>query len=151
MRAGTDTCPWAVIFDSLRSIAWLSLASEDLHCLLHYPGKATPGQRRCSRAGPEAGASPGGLSSKRCPRVLRREREDDEERTDGQVVARAACDSAVMRSTTAEAYQRLFRSWLPASGEEVDDRPCMEICRSSPLDTVPADLLTDLCLPLRAG
>ena len=48
------------------------------------------------------------------------------------------------------AYQRLFGLWLPGSGEEVDDRPCMEIYRNSPLDTAPADLLTDLCLPLRA-
>ena len=56
-----------------------------------------------------------------------------------------------MRSTIAEAYQRLFGSSLPASGEEVDDRPGMEIYRHSPLDTTPSDLLTDLCLPLRAG
>ena len=49
----------------------------------------------------------------------------------------------------AEAYRRLFGLWLPQSGEEMDDRPCMEICRNSPLDTAPAHLLTDLCLPLR--
>ena len=49
----------------------------------------------------------------------------------------------------AEAYRRLFRSWLPGSGEELDDRPCMEIYRNSPLDTAPVQLLTDLCLPLR--
>ena len=49
----------------------------------------------------------------------------------------------------AEAYRRLFGLWLPQSGEEMDDRPCMEICRNSPLDTAPAQLLTDLCLPLR--
>lgn len=48
-----------------------------------------------------------------------------------------------------EAYRRLFSLWLPQSGEEVDDRPCMEIYRNSPLDTPPAELLTDLCLPLR--
>ena len=49
-----------------------------------------------------------------------------------------------------EAYKRLFGSWLPQSGEVVDDRPCMEIYRNTPLDTAPAELLTDLCLPLRA-
>ena len=49
----------------------------------------------------------------------------------------------------AEAYRRLFGLWLPQSGEEMDDRPCMEIYRNSPLDTAPAHLLTDLCLPLR--
>lgn len=48
-----------------------------------------------------------------------------------------------------EAYRHLFGSWLPQSGEEMDDRPCMEVYRNSPLDTAPADLLTDLCLPLR--
>ena len=51
----------------------------------------------------------------------------------------------------AEAYRRLFGSWLPGSGEEIDDRPCMECYHNSPLDTAPADLLTDLCLPFRAG
>ncbi len=50
-----------------------------------------------------------------------------------------------------EAYRRLFSVWLLQSGEEVDDRPCMEIYRNTPLDTRPADLLTDLCLPLRCA
>ena len=50
----------------------------------------------------------------------------------------------------AEAYRNLFGLWLPGSGEEIDDRPCMECYQNSPLDTAPADLLTDLCLPLRA-
>ena len=49
----------------------------------------------------------------------------------------------------AEAYKRLFTLWLPGSGEEMDDRPCMELYRNSPLDTAPTQLLTDLCLPLR--
>ena len=48
-----------------------------------------------------------------------------------------------------EAYRRLFGLWLPQSGEEMDDRPCLEIYRNAPLDTAPAQLLTDLCLPLR--
>lgn len=41
-----------------------------------------------------------------------------------------------------EAYRRLFASWLPQSGEEVDDRPCMEIYRNTPLDTKAAKLPT---------
>ncbi len=49
----------------------------------------------------------------------------------------------------AEAYRRLFLVWLPQSGEEIDDRPCMEIFLNSPLDTPPAELVTELCLPLR--
>lgn len=48
-----------------------------------------------------------------------------------------------------EAYRRLFGLWLPQSGEEIDERPCMEIYRNSPLDTAPSELLTDLCLPLQ--
>ena len=48
-----------------------------------------------------------------------------------------------------EDYRRLFRSWLPQSGEELDDRPCMQIYRNTPLDNPPTELLTDLCLPLR--
>ena len=50
-----------------------------------------------------------------------------------------------------EAYKCLFGSCLPQSGEELDDRPCMELYRNTPLDTAPAELLTDLCLPLRAA
>ena len=49
----------------------------------------------------------------------------------------------------AEAYKLLFESWLPQSGEDVDDRPCMEIYRNNPSDTAPDELLTDVCLPLR--
>ena len=51
----------------------------------------------------------------------------------------------------AEAYKRFFESWLPQSGEEVDDRPCMEVYRNTARDTTPADLLTDVCVPLRAA
>ncbi len=48
-----------------------------------------------------------------------------------------------------EAYGYLFGTWLPNSGEAMDDRPSMEIYRNSPLDTAPEDLVTDLCVPLR--
>ena len=51
----------------------------------------------------------------------------------------------------AEAYRLLFESWLPQSGEEVDDRPCMEMYRNNPRDTAPDELLTDVYLPLRAA
>ena len=36
-----------------------------------------------------------------------------------------------------EAFRHLFEFWLPRSGEEVDDRPCMEIFHNSPFDTRP--------------
>ena len=48
-------------------------------------------------------------------------------------------------------YRRLFKEWLPDSGEAVDNRPCMEIYRNSPLDTPEAELVTDLYVPLRAA
>lgn len=45
-------------------------------------------------------------------------------------------------------YRRLYRDWLPVSGEEPADRPCFEEylndCRSLP----PAEWLTDVFLPL---
>ena len=51
----------------------------------------------------------------------------------------------------APTYRRLLDKWLPDSGEAVDDRPCMEVLGNTPLDTLVADLLTDLCVPLRAA
>lgn len=50
----------------------------------------------------------------------------------------------------AATYRRLLAEGLPGSGEAVDDRPWMEVCRNSPPDTPEADLVTDLHLPLRA-
>ena len=61
----------------------------------------------------------------------------------------AVCTHRGPYDEIAGAYKRMFGSWLPQSGEELDDRPCMEIYRNSPLDTAPVELLTDLCLPLR--
>ena len=51
----------------------------------------------------------------------------------------------------AESYQLLFSRWLPQSGEDIDNRPHMEIYLNALPDVSPADLLTDLCLPLRAA
>lgn len=62
----------------------------------------------------------------------------------------AVCTHRGSYDGISEAYKNLFGSWLPQSGEELDDRPCMEIYRNSPLDTAPAQLLTDVCLPLRS-
>ena len=45
-------------------------------------------------------------------------------------------------------YQELF-SWLPTSGEESANLPCVEINLNDPRQTTPADLLTELCLPLK--
>ncbi len=48
-----------------------------------------------------------------------------------------------------DAFQRLFCRWLPESGEELDDRPCMEIYLNDAGEVPESELLTDLCIPLR--
>jgi AraC family transcriptional regulator len=47
------------------------------------------------------------------------------------------------------AFQRMLGRWLPASGEEIDDRPCIEIYLNDPSQVPEAALRTDLCIPLR--
>ncbi len=47
------------------------------------------------------------------------------------------------------AYGWLYGEWLPGSGEEPADRPCMEEYVNDPKRTPPPDLLTDVMLPLR--
>lgn len=47
------------------------------------------------------------------------------------------------------AYDHLYGTWLPASGEEPRDAPAMEIYLNTPMDAAPEDLLTDICLPIR--
>lgn len=48
-----------------------------------------------------------------------------------------------------ETFRRLFGLWLPHSDEELDDRPCLEIYRNDPTEVPEAELLTDICIPLR--
>ena len=47
------------------------------------------------------------------------------------------------------AYQWLFGEWLPQSGQEAADAPVFEEYLNSPRDTAPADLRSDIYLPLR--
>jgi AraC family transcriptional regulator len=47
------------------------------------------------------------------------------------------------------AYDQLFAAWLPGSRETAADRPMFEVYLSSPMDTAPADLVTEVCLPLQ--
>ncbi len=47
------------------------------------------------------------------------------------------------------AYDTLYGSWLPSSGEEPADAPPFEIYHNTPMDTAPEDLRTDICIPLR--
>jgi AraC family transcriptional regulator len=46
------------------------------------------------------------------------------------------------------AYEWMFGSWLPQSGQELGDAPCFELYLNSPMDTAPADLITKIYVPL---
>ncbi len=48
------------------------------------------------------------------------------------------------------AYQYLYGPWLQESGREPADAPSFEIYLNDPTDTAPADLRTEVCLPLAA-
>ena len=49
------------------------------------------------------------------------------------------------------AWARLYADWLPDSGYQPDDRPCIEIYRGAPeTDAKAGTFRCDLCLPVRA-
>lgn len=52
-------------------------------------------------------------------------------------------------ATLAKAYDELYGAWLPASNEEPADHASFEVYLNDPTDTAPADLRTDICLPLK--
>lgn len=47
------------------------------------------------------------------------------------------------------AYNWLYGTWLPQSGREPADAPCIEEYLNNPRDTPPAELLSEICLPLK--
>lgn len=47
-----------------------------------------------------------------------------------------------------ETYTRLCGEWMPAAGHEARSAPCMEHYLNSPMNTAPADLLTDIYMPI---
>jgi AraC family transcriptional regulator len=47
-----------------------------------------------------------------------------------------------------DVYRWLCGAWLPRSGREVGAAPCLEIYRNDPRVTAPAELVTDVLLPL---
>lgn len=49
-----------------------------------------------------------------------------------------------------KAYNWLFGTWLPASGEEPADRPCFEEYLNNPQEVPPEEWLTEFSLPLVA-
>lgn len=50
-----------------------------------------------------------------------------------------------------DAYHWLYGTWLVATGHALADQPVFEEYLNSPRDTAPADLLTDIFLPLAAS
>ena len=52
--------------------------------------------------------------------------------------------------TIRDAWESLYRSWLPGSGYQPDDRPCLEIYRGNPEITGrPGAFRCELCVPIR--
>jgi AraC family transcriptional regulator len=48
------------------------------------------------------------------------------------------------------AWESLYRTWLPGSGYEPDDRPCIEVYRGNPeVKGRPGAFRCDLCVPVR--
>lgn len=50
-----------------------------------------------------------------------------------------------------EAYRWLYGTWLVAAGHALAHQPVFEEYLNNPRDTAPADLLTDICLPLASS
>ncbi|MDR7148751.1 AraC family transcriptional regulator [Hydrogenophaga palleronii] len=50
-----------------------------------------------------------------------------------------------------DAYRWLYGTWLVASGHALADQPVFEEYHNNPRTSSPADLLTDICLPLAAS
>lgn len=49
-----------------------------------------------------------------------------------------------------DAWDRVFATWLPRSGYQPDDRPCLEVYRGNPMVAGrPGTFRCDLCLPVR--
>ncbi|HEY2022399.1 GyrI-like domain-containing protein [Paraburkholderia sp.] len=47
------------------------------------------------------------------------------------------------------AYEWLYGTWLAQSGRQAADAPVFEEYLNSPKETAPAELVTEICLPLR--
>ncbi|WP_044353651.1 AraC family transcriptional regulator [Paenibacillus sp. E194] len=47
------------------------------------------------------------------------------------------------------AYETMFRLWLPSSGYEADDRPCLELCLNDPKQDKEGKCRVDLHIPIR--
>lgn len=50
-----------------------------------------------------------------------------------------------------DTYNFLYSTWLPSSGWELRDAPCVEIYLNDPDGTAPEDLLTHVCIPVESS
>jgi len=48
-----------------------------------------------------------------------------------------------------EAWERLFTAWLPGSGYQPEDRPCLELYRMDEAQRARGALLCELCIPVK--
>lgn len=46
-------------------------------------------------------------------------------------------------------YERIYKGWLPGSGERLRDDPCFEVYLNDPNQTKPEKLLTEIWLPIQ--
>lgn len=46
-------------------------------------------------------------------------------------------------------WNELYRQWLPQSGYEFNNRPCLEIYRNDPKKDQSGKYITDICVPLK--
>jgi len=49
----------------------------------------------------------------------------------------------------AEAWDQVFKEWLPASGYQPDDRPAFELCHNDPKDHPEGKHIVDICIPVK--
>lgn len=47
------------------------------------------------------------------------------------------------------AYDSMFSVWLPRSGYEADDRPCLEFCLNDPMKDQEGKCKVDLYIPIK--
>jgi AraC family transcriptional regulator len=48
-----------------------------------------------------------------------------------------------------EAWNAIFQGWLPQSGYEPDDSPCVELCLNDPNEHPEHKCVVDICVPVR--
>ncbi len=51
-------------------------------------------------------------------------------------------------TTLHRSWTAIYRDWLPTSSETLRDDPPLELCLNTPDTTAPADLLTEIWIPI---